>query len=79
MDTLNKKYYITRINKLSKPGFNRKSSTVDCGDFGIIRLDHAAKHDIYGKRIFIVSKSKKIANGGNWTFAGLRKAILAAD
>lgn len=79
MDASTKKYYITRINKLSKPRFNSKSSSVDCGEFGIVRLDHAAKHDIYGKRIFIVSKSKKIANGGNWTFSGLRKAILAAD
>lgn len=79
MDILTKKHYIANINKLSKPSLYYKSPAVDCGEFGIVRLDHAAKHDIYGKRIFIVSKSKKIANGGNWTFAGLRKAILAAD
>lgn len=73
MDALNKKRYIANINKLSL------GRSTDCGDFGIVRCDAYADNVWSANRLFAVSKSRKIANGGNWTFSGLRKAILASD
>ena len=72
MDIATKKRYIANINKLA---LGRQT---DCGEFGIVRCDTYADNYWSMHRLFAVSKSKKIANGGSWTFNSLRKAILAA-
>lgn len=68
-----KNRYIRNINKLS---LNRSTN---CGEFGIVKCDHEAYNFWSNKRLFIVSKSKKLRNGGSWTYSSLRKAILTAD
>ena len=72
-DLATKKRYIRNINKLV-PG-----RQTFCGEFGIVGLDLHAHNYESDHRIFVTSKAKSIANGGKWTFRGLRKAILAAD
>lgn len=71
--------YIKNINSLSAPKDGRNPHIAKCGEFGIIRVHHDASQDQYNKRIFIVKNASRIANGGCWTFHGLRKAILEAE
>ena len=73
MDIATKKRYIANINKLA---WGRQTN---CGEFGIIRCDSHADNYWSAHRLFAVTKSKKLGNGGTWTFGSLRKAILAAD
>ena len=73
MDIATKKRYIANINKLAVGKQTR------CGDIGIVRCDCKANNIWSDNRLFAVAKSKKIGNGGNWTFNSLRKAILAVD
>lgn len=80
MDISTKKKYLARINKLTPMHVNAKDRLVTpraiCGDYGIIECHHSAEVDVYNKRIFKVIGSKKLRNGGVWTYAGLRKAIM---
>lgn len=80
MDISTKKKYLARINKLTPMHLNAKDQVITpraiCGDYGIIECRQSAKLDLYNKRVFSVTGSKKLRNGGVWTYAGLRKAIM---
>jgi len=82
MDITTKKKYLAKINKLI-PMYRNTNNTrwifprAICGEYGIIECDHSAAEDTFNKRVFRVYGSKKLRNGGVWTYAGLRKAIMA--
>ena len=77
IDLCTKMRYIRNINKLSANDFKH----ANCGEFGRVRCDCPADNPWSDHRIFTVvgSKVKTVSNGGNWTFHGLRRAILAAN
>lgn len=83
--TMNKTAVINNINGLSL------GDRAYCGPYGIITCTKSAGYrracacmgvvesasGKRGSRRFKVENSKRLRNGGNWTFANLRKAIGA--
>ena len=75
---LNKDAVLKNINGLSE------GDRAHCGLYGIITCTRSARHAQTkgvsglkrGVRLFKVSNSKTLRNGGNWTMAKLRKAIV---
>lgn len=46
-----------------------------CGDYGVVECYELARDNKNGHRMFKVSASKKIRNGGGWTTKSLVEAI----
>ena len=46
-----------------------------CGEYGVVECYQSAADNKYGRRMFKVSKSTKVRNGGGHTMKSLRKAI----
>ena len=76
--TLTKEAMLKNINGLSV------GDRAYCGPYGTITCTKAATSvkgivpvRVRGARRFKVSNSTKLRNGGNWTWANLRKAICA--
>lgn len=68
---LNRKSVCENIRGLSK------NDRAFCGQYGTVTCYKAASETKNGKRLFKVSGSEKIRNGGSWTYTALREAIMA--
>lgn len=67
--TNKKSNYIANIQGLSLRDRAR------CGAYGVVECYQTASANKYGHRMFKVSGSTEIRNGGGWTMKSLRKAI----
>lgn len=76
---LNKNAMVANINGLSlgDRAFCGPYGTVTCIKSARANAHGTAPHRVYGARRFKVQNSTKIANGGNYSMAALRKAIFA--
>lgn len=76
----------TRVKTLGKDAMLRNINGLSvgdkayCGPYGTVTCTVSAKNSWTGKRTFKVTGSTKdeLANGGNWTYAGIRKAVMGA-